>query len=430
MDGCISMSNKELSRLETMQRLHCKSLTQAEASEILGVSIRQIKRLWKAYKAEGPKGLISKKRGAIGNHRLSIAVKESALVLILEKYSDFGPTLAHEKLTEIHHLQISVGSVRNLMISHSIWESKKIKRKRVFQLRERRSREGEMVQADGSEHAWFEDRGPRCTLLVFIDDATSRLKTLRFVKAETVFDYYDATREYLHAHGRPLVLYSDKHVVFRVNKEGSLSGTGLTQFGRAMEELGIKIIYANSPQAKGRVERSNRILQDRLVKELRLRNISTIEEANAFLPTFIEDYNHRFAVIPKSSANAHRPLLQTHDLDQIFTIQQTRHLSKNLTLQYKNVTYQIISDKQSYVLRGMKVMVCENREGQIRILNKSKEMRYATYHVQQKQGETVESKLINSEWEKITQEPTKKKHKPNQYHPWKRWVPKAKVAAL
>jgi len=250
MERCISMSNKELSRLETMQRLHCKSLTQAEASEILGISIRQIKRLWKAYQKEGPKGLISKKRGAIGNHRLPMAVKEAALALILEKYNDFGPTLAHEKLIEIHHLQISVGSVRNLMISHSIWESKKIKRKRIFQLRERRSREGEMVQADGSEHAWFEDRGPRCTLLVFIDDATSRLKILRFVKAETVFDYYDATREYLQAHGRPIILYSDKHAVFRVNKEGALSGNGLTQFGRAMEELEIKIIYANSPQAK------------------------------------------------------------------------------------------------------------------------------------------------------------------------------------
>jgi len=157
-----------------------------------------------------------------------------------------------------------------------------------------------------------------------------------------------------------------------VNKKEALSGSGVTQFGRAMEELDIKLIYANSPQAKGRVERSNRVLQDRLVKELRLQNISTIEEANAFLPTFIEEYNRRFAVDAQNPANAHRELLKTQNLDQIFTIKEKQHLSKNLTLQYKNTIYQIISDRQSYALRGAKVIVSEDKDGEIRLLSKLK----------------------------------------------------------
>jgi len=343
MEGVLTMSNKELSRLEVMGRLRNRSLRQREAASILGISVRQIKRLWKLYRIEGAKGLISKKRGARSNHQLPEALKQAALHLILVKYADFGPTLAHEKLTEVEGVKLSIGSVRNLMIANEIWISKRIKRKRIFQMRKRRLREGELVQVDGSEHAWFEERGPRCTLLVYIDDATSNLKELKFVGSESRFSYFSATENYLKRHGRPLAFYSDKHGVFRVNKQGALSGTGRTQFGRAMKQLDIKLIYANTPQAKGRVERSNRVLQDRLVKELRLLNISTIEEANAFSPTFIEEYNRRFAVIPQNSTNAHRPLLKTHDLEQIFTIKEERHLSKNLTIQYKNVIYQISS---------------------------------------------------------------------------------------
>lgn len=429
MKGVITMSNKELSRLEVMEKLHCRSLDQSQAADILGISIRQVKRLVRAFKTEGAKGLISKKRGVKSNHELPEEAKEKAIELISEKYGDFGPTLAHEKLTEVHGMKISVGSVRNLMISHSLWEAKKIKRKQIFQMRARRPREGEMIQADGSDHAWFEERGPKCTLLVFIDDATSALKELRFVKSESVFSYFDATRSYIENHGRPLAFYSDKHGVFRVNKNGALSGTGITQFGRAMKELDIKLIYANSPQAKGRVERSNRVLQDRLVKELRLRNISTIEEANAFLPTFIEDYNHRFAVIPQNPTNAHRPLLKTHDLEQIFTIKQERHLSKNLTLQHHNVIYQIVSDRQSYVLRSAKVIISENREGEIRIFYKNGELDYCIHHLQEKQGKVIEAKLLEAEWESVVKEPEKKKYIPNRNHPWKRSARKLRALA-
>jgi len=420
MEGVITMSNKELSRLEVMERLRNRSLRQREAADILGISIRQIKRLWRLYKSAGAKGLISRKRGARSNRQLPEELKKEAVCLILDKYVDFGPTLAHEKLTEVEGIRLSIGSVRKLMIDHEIWIAKKIKRKRIFQMRKRRLREGELVQVDGSEHAWFEDRGSKCTLLVYIDDATSRLKELKFVGSETVFNYFSATENYLKRHGRPLAFYSDKHGVFRVNKQGALSGTGLTQFGRAMKQLDIKLIYANTPQAKGRVERSNRVLQDRLVKELRLQNISTIEEANTFLPTFIEEYNRRFAVTAQNPTNAHRPLLKTHDLEQIFTIKQERHLSKNLTLQYKNVIYQIISDRQSYALRGTKVIVTENEREEVRIFYKDSELDYSLYHLQDKQGEIVDAKQINPEWERFLKKEEKQQYVPARNHPWRR----------
>lgn len=422
MKGGIIMSKQEISRLEVIARLRDKSLKQSEAAAILGLSTRQIKRLWSLYLLDGAKGLISKKRGARSNHQLSEVLKKEALSLILSKYADFGPTLAHEKLIEVEGLKLSIGSVRNLMINHEIWIPKKSKRKRIFQMRERRLREGELTQVDGSEHAWFEERGPKCTLLVYIDDATSNLKELRFVISESIFSYFSATKNYLKKHGRPLAFYNDKHGVFRVNKQDALSGTGLTQFGRAMEELDIKLIYANTPQAKGRVERSNKTLQDRLVKELRLQDISTIEEANAYLPTFIEDYNRRFAVTPQNPTNAHRTLLKTHDLEQIFTIKQERHLSKNLTLQYKNVIYQITSDKQRYALRKAKVIVTENERKEVRIFYKNSELKYSIYQLQEKQGDIVDAKQINPEWERFLNKVEKKKHVPPRNHPWRRTI--------
>ena len=427
MEKVITMSHKELSRLEVMQKLDSHIIKQSQAADILGISTRQIKRLWRAYKAMGAAGLVSSKRGAKSNHQLPEKVKKDALDLILEKYPDFGPTFAQEKLSEVHGLKISVGSVRNLMISDGIWKSKKTTRKRIFQMRKRRPREGELVQVDGSEHDWFEGRAPKCTLLVYVDDATSGLKELRFVKSESTFAYFDATCNYIENHGRPLAFYNDKYGVFRVNHKGALSGDGITQFGRAMKELDIKLIYANSPQAKGRVERSNGILQDRLVKELRLQNITTIEEANAFLPTFRKDYNRRFAVVPQSPINAHRPAGKTQNLDQIFTIKENRHLSKNLTLQYKNVIYQIVSDRQSYALRGTKVIVSENKEGEIRISYKGNELEYCVHHFQEKQGKVIEAKRLDAEWESLMK-PEKKKYRPKPNHPWKRSGRRSKIS--
>lgn len=423
MEGRISMSQKELSRLEVLTKVHEKRLKTSQAAEILDLSIRQVKRLSKAFKIEGPKGLVSKKVGTTSNHQLPKGLKSQAIKIILEKYQDFGPTLAHQYLVEQHSLALSVSSVRNIMIKSSIWEPKKARRKRVFQLRQRRTREGELIQLDGSEHDWFEGRNQRCTLLVYIDDATSAIKHLMFAKAETVLSYFEATKAYIEKYGRPLAFYSDKHVVFRVNREDGVNGNGMTQFGRAMEELEIKQICANSPQAKGRVERRNRDLQDRLIKAMRLQDISTIEEANAFLPSFIEDFNKRFARTPQNTTNAHRPLLALHNLERIFSLKQERYLSKNLTLQYKNVIYQIISDRQGNALRKARVIVLESKKGEVSIEYQGKQLKAVPYHQIQYRAEIVSSKevsMINLE--------QKKRYRPGCTHPWKRKVVRATSA--
>jgi hypothetical protein len=264
------------------------------------------------------------------------------------------------------------------------------------QMRERRACLGELVQIDGSDHAWFEDRGPKCTLLVYIDDATGQLLELWFVPDETTFAYFEASRHYFERYGKPVAFYSDKHGIFRVNQPRPLGTTsGLTQFGRAMEELDIQIICANTPQAKGRIERANQTLQDRLVKELRLRGISDMEAGNVYLPEFGEDFNHRFAVQPRSSHDVHRPILETENLDVILTHQKTGSLSKNLTVQSNNVIYQIQSDRPGYALRKAHVTVCENPKGEITILYNNKPLSYTIYHKAIRQAEVVDTKTLD-----------------------------------
>jgi transposase len=407
------MSKREITRLEVMQRLKEKRLTQKEAAEMLQLSIRQIKRLFKAYKRQGAQGLVSKRRGKPSNHHLDAQVVQQATDLIYERYRDFGPTLAHEKLVEVHGLKLSDESVRQLMITEGIWKPKRAKRSPAFQMRERRACFGELVQIDGSDHAWFEDRGPKCTLLVYIDDATGQLLELWFVPDETTFAYFEASRHYFERYGKPMAFYSDQHGIFRVNQEQTLGlGSGLTQFGRAMEALDIQIICANTPQAKGRVERANQTLQDRLVKELRLRDIADLDTANAFLPVFREAYNRRFAVAPRSTHDAHRPLLKTENLDLILTLQKTGTLSKNLTIQFNKVIYQIQSDRPDYTLRKAAVTLCENAKGEVTILYKNAPMTYTIFHKPSRQGEVVNSKTLDHQLKTPKPPPA-----PN--HPWR-----------
>jgi transposase len=414
VDKLLKMSNQEITRLEVMQRLKDKRLTQKEAAQMLGISIRQVKRLWRAYWKEGAKGLVSRRRGKPSNNRLDAGVMQQALDLIQEKYRDFGPTLAHEKLTEVHHLSLSRESVRRIMIEDGTWKPKRARKSPVHQMRERRACFGELVQIDGSDHAWFEDRGPKCTLLVYIDDATGQLLELQFVPDETFFAYCEASRHYFERYGKPVAFYSDKHGIFRVNQPRSLGlEGGLTQFGRAMLALDIQIICANTPQAKGRIERANQTLQDRLVKELRLCGISDMEAGNAYLPEFREDFNRRFAVLPRSHHDAHRPLLKTENLDLILTRQVTRTLSKNLTVQSNHIIYQIQSNRPDYALRNAKVTVCENAKGEITILYKNKPLAYTIYHKPPHQAEIVDTKTLDHHL-KLPKSPA-----PN--HPWRQY---------
>ena len=415
MDELLTMSKQELTRLEVMQRIKEKRLTQKEAAGMLKKSVRQIKRLFRAYKAQGAKGLISGRRGKPSNHRLDEQVEQQVLDLLKEKYDDFGPTLAHEKLTEVHKLQLSRESVRRIMIEEGMWKPKRAKKPSAHQMRERRACFGEMIQIDGSDHAWFEERGPKCTLLVYIDDATGQLMELWFVPDETFFAYCEASRHYFERYGKPVAFYSDKHGIFRVNQEQTTGlGSGLTQFGRAMQDLDIQIICANSPQAKGRVERANQTLQDRLVKELRLRGISDIQAGNAYLPEFRDDFNRRFAVLPRSTHDAHRPLLKTENLDLILTHQKTGTLSKNLTVQSNHVIYQIQSDRPDYAMRNAKVTVCENAKGDVTILYRNVPLEYTIFHKPARQAEVVDTKTLDHQI-KLPQPPPSN-------HPWRQYA--------
>ena len=422
MSDILQMSPEEVSRVQVLEELVQEHIKQGQAADRLGVTVRQIKRLKKAYKRDGTKALVSKKRGRPSNHQLKPKIKSQALALIRQHYADFGPTRAHEKLTEQHHLKIGLETVRQLMMQDGLWRSKRATRPVVHPLRERRAQRGELVQIDGSPFDWFEGRAPACTLLVFIDDATSEVLELFFAEAETTFSYFEATERYLRREGKPKAFYSDKLSVFRVNQPNALTGEGTTQFGRALYQLDIALLCANTPQAKGRVERANQTLQDRLPKELRLHRISSLAEGNAYLPKFRADYNRRFAVVPHSPVDAHRPLLPKDDLARILTIQEVRHLSKNLTLNYQNVIYQIQTARPSYALRQAQVVVREDRHGMITIEYKGKVLPYTVYHRQTKQAEITPSKLIDAA---LAAKPVRKKKSkpyiPPADHPWRQF---------
>ena len=415
MDRLLEMSAKELSRLEVMQRLAKKQMSQKEAGQMLRRSVRQIKRLLKVYRQTGAAGLVSKHRGRKGNNRLPEEVQKRALNLLKTKYQGFGPTLAHEKLVEKEKLKLSDESVRKLMIEEGLWKPRKAKKVVIHQLRERRACFGELIQIDGSPHDWFEGRAEACVLLVFIDDATGKLVQLRFVEQESFFSYCQAAEGYFQQYGKPVAFYSDKLGVFRVNLPSTGSGEALTQFGRAMQELDIQIICANSPQAKGRVERVIQTLQDRLPKEMRLRGISNRTEGNTYLPEFLADFNQRFAVEPRSSVNAHRPLTAKENLARILTWQETRTLSKNLTLQFQKTVYQIQTHRPTYAWRNAQVTVCVNAQEELTILYRGKALSYSIYTHQAKQAEVVSTKQLDA-----TLPPTRLPPKPAPDHPWRK----------
>ena len=361
------MSKKELNRAEVMLRIKERRLTQSTAAEMLGLSVRQVERLYGCYKEHGPAGLVSQKRGRPSNRRISQKLKKQSLEIVRSLYPDFGPTLANEKLRELHQISVSTETLRLWMIEDGIWVPRHRRLGHVHQPRPRRACLGELIQIDGSDHDWFEDRGDRCVLLVFIDDATGRFMELRFCLSESTFNYFLCARSYFKRIGKPVAFYSDKASIFRVNQKGTKGGDGYTQFGRAMSDLNIDIICANTAPAKGRVERANKTLQDRLVKELRLRNISTIEQANEYLPDFMEAHNSRFAKPPRSAHDAHRPLLPDDNLDDIFSWQEPRKVSKSLTLSYKRQLYVLEPSDFARTAMGRRVMIMERADGSVRI---------------------------------------------------------------
>ncbi|XUW93146.1 ISNCY family transposase (plasmid) [Burkholderia sp. M6-3] len=362
----VSLSMRELDRLKVIQAIVETGLKPGRAAERLGLTVRQVERLVNRYREHGASGVASGRRGRPGNRKLDDGLALRALTLIRERYADFGPTLAREKLDECHGIRLAKETVRRLMTDAGLWTPRAQRPPKVYQPRARRACLGELVQIDGSDHRWFEDRAPACTLLVYVDDATSRLMTLHFTASESTFSYFEATRAYLERYGKPVAFYSDRASVFRSTCAGK-TGHSVTHFGRAMYELNIDTFCANSSPAKGRVERAHLTLQDRLVKELRLRDISTIDAANAYAPAFIASYNARFAKPPRSAFDAHRPLRDDEDLDALLTWRELRRVTKALTVQYDRVLYLLEDTVANRRLIHRYIEVWEYPDGRIEV---------------------------------------------------------------
>ena len=348
--GLIAMSERDLQRIEVSSKVVAGRMTLISAAHVLGLSERQIRRLLERMRTGSAASIRHKAIGRPSNNRISAGIRNYAVSLVRERYADFGPTLASEKLAERDGLRVSRETLRGWMSQAGLWLSRK-QRRTFHRPRLRREAYGELVQIDGSEHRWFEDRGPPCSLLVFVDDATGRLMQLHFVRSESAFTYFEALALYLTHHGAPIAFYSDKHSVFRVARQDAKGGQGMTQFGRALCELNIEILCANSSQAKGRVERMNRTLQDRLIKELRLAGIDTMEAGNAFLPGFMEAYNARFAVVPARPDDVHRPMNLAPDrLAEILCKREQRYVGAQLTFSFERKRIML---EETEVTRGL-----------------------------------------------------------------------------
>jgi len=379
MEERLTMTEREIDRLRVIHQVLEGRLKWREAAKQLGLCKRQIGYLCARVCTEGNRGIIHRLRGRASNHRLVPGVLEKAIVLVKQYYPDFGPTFANEKLRSRHRLVISTSSLRVGLIAAGVWRQKRRKVKhRAWRVR--RSCVGEMVQLDGSDHEWFEARGPRCVLLIYIDDATSRILYGEFVGVEDTQTLMRTTKRYIERYGRPVSFYVDKDSIYKINRQATIEEQlrdeqALTQFTRAMKELRIEVIWANSPQAKGRVERGFLTHQDRLVKELRLAKISTIREANRFLwGNYIPGHNERFAVEPENETDAHRRVLETQRLEQILSIQTQRSVGNDFTLRVQNLWYQLLKDQPVRIRPKNRVMVEMWLDGSMHLRARGKEL--------------------------------------------------------
>ena len=356
----LRMSAKERIRLEALSRVKGQELTVTESAELMGLSVRQARRVWKRYQNEGDAGLLHRLRGRASNRRLPQEVRQRVVKVHQERYGDFGPTLACEKLASEHELKLSPDTLVALLKERGLWERKR-RRGKHRKRRERRSCFGSMVQMDGSHHDWFEGRAPRCVLMVMIDDATSRTYA-RFYPAETSEAAFDVFGGWVRRHGIPRSVYVDRHSIYRDEDHPQKP----TQLGRAMRQLSVKLICAHSPQAKGRVERRNAVFQDRLVKEMRLRNIRSIEQANVLLETmFLEDLNRRYAIDPKREQDLHRKADASMNLAEVLCVQEERVVGQDWCVRWKNRWLQIEKRHEQLSLAGKRVLVKQRSGGDL-----------------------------------------------------------------
>jgi len=392
MTRTIAMTEQELHRKTILEKAEEQRITQAAGATELGVSERHFRRLLSRHRNEGDVSLVCGHRGKPSNHRLKATKRQTIIDLMRDpKYEGFGPTLLTEKLAEYQKITVSRETVRQIMIEEGLHHPKSKKKINLHPQRERRAQRGELVQIDGSYHAWLEERGPKACLLLFVDDATSEVLAAEFVEQESYFSYGKLCQAFFHTYGLPVAFYSDKFSVFRVNSQCE----AITQFGRALLTLGIDLICANSPQAKGRVERANKTFQDRLVKELRLQEIDNYQDANAFLPSFLQTYNRKFAVLPRSVGEAFSPLDTTIDLPFLFSIHDFRKISRNLEIAFNNTTYQIRTSRPPQYLIGRKVLVTLDADDNVAFFLNSQPLLVDIFHKQPPQAQVVSSKSLD-----------------------------------
>jgi len=367
----IMLSRREVNRLHIVKKAIEKEIKQREAAEILLMTERQIRRLIKRIREEGDSGIAHKTRGKESNRKIPKKIKSKVIGLYRQKYLGFGPTLASEKLEELEGIRVNDETLRNWLIESGDW--KKVRKGRKHhQWRERKHHFGEMIQIDGSHHDWFEGRGPKCVFMGYIDDATGR--TLgRFYEYEGTFPAMDSFGRYVRKYGIPVSVYLDKHTTYKSPEKADLAGLEerLSQFERAMRELGVRVIHAHSPQAKGRVERLFKTLQDRLVKEMRLRGIKNITEANKFLGEYLPKYNRKFSISAKEAADLHREIPKELKLDHIFCLKTERVVRNDFTVAYNGRLYQL-KDK----VNTLKAVVVETFSGLMKILADNKEVSF------------------------------------------------------
>jgi len=365
---------KELRKLYVIRKVLDKEIWQEKASEILSLSSRQIRRIIKRVRLEGDKGVIHKSRGRPSNRRISDEIRKEVIQLYRSEYGDFGPTLAAEKLEERQGVKVKEETLRLWLIESGDWKKRR-KRRGHRRWRERKHHFGEMVQMDGSHHDWFEGRGAGCVLMGYIDDATGKVFG-RFYDYEGTIPAMDSFKGYVKKHGLPMAVYLDRHTTYKSPAQASIQDElsdqrPLSQFERALKELGVEVIHATSAPAKGRVERLFGTLQDRLVKEMRLRGIRTVQEGNAFLKQYLPVYNRRFSVRPQERSNLHRPLPLGINLDSILCIQTERTLRNDFTVAHDNKLYQI--EDRTHASR---VRVHKQIDGSIKIFYRGQALRF------------------------------------------------------
>lgn len=402
----IIMSQKESNRLHTILQAIKKAITQEQAAKMLGLTERQIRRMVKRIRTEGNGGISHLSRGKKPNNWIPEKIKDKAITVCRNKYVDFGPTHAVEKLLRYHQIDISSETLRSWFNDEDVFYRKRKKRPHR-QWRARKEYRGEMIQMDGSHHDWFEGRGPVCVLMGYVDDATSEVYA-RFYEYEGTLPAMDSFKRYIRRYGVPQSVYLDRHSTYKSTAKQTLEEQladiqPMSHFEKSLAELGVKVIHAYSPQAKGRIERQFGTFQDRVVKEMRLAGVKSITEANAFLDTYLPEYNRIFAREAAQKANFHRPVVNKRSLDSILAIKTERTLRNDFTIAHNKKLFQVDDN-----VRTKKVTVEERTDGTLHLVHNRQRLRYNEIYIRpEKKKETAMKPKI-----KIALKPTAE-------HPWK-----------